>query len=143
LVEPVTLSNSHLSGSVIVVVDDDEGLRELFELILGASEATVVATGDPTNAEELIADTQPDVVLLDVDMPACDGLEVARRLKANPLTTSIPFMFVTGADMDRGDASNAGAAGVVPKPFDPLALESAIDGLLEDGRVVLGGARRL
>lgn len=124
-------------------MDDDERLRELFELILGASEATVVATGDPGNAEELIADTQPDVVLLDVDMPACDGLEVARRLKANPLTTAIPFMFVTGGDMDQGDASNAGAAGVVPKPFDPLALESAIDGLLDDGRVVLGGSRRL
>jgi CheY-like chemotaxis protein len=132
LLDAEDVSKPHLAGRVIVVVDDDDRLRELFELILRSSKATVVATGDSIHAEQLIADTQPDIVLLDVDMPALDGMEVARRLKANPLTSSIPFMFVTGADMGTMRASNAGAAGVVPKPFDPFVLETAIDDVLAE-----------
>jgi putative two-component system response regulator len=128
-----SVSNAHLAGRVIVVVDDDDRLRELFELILRSSMATVIATGDSLHADHLIADTQPDLVLLDVDMPALDGWQVARRLKADPRTASIPFMFVTGTDMGRIRASDAGAAGVVRKPFDPSTLEDAID-------VVLAGA---
>jgi CheY-like chemotaxis protein len=130
LLDAADVPNPHLAGRVIVVVDDDDILRELFELILQASSVTVIATGDSIHAEQLIADTQPDLVLLDVDMPALDGLEVARGLKANPQTSSIPFMFVTGADMSQVRASSAGAAGLVSKPFDPFVLETAIDDIL-------------
>jgi putative two-component system response regulator len=128
--ESGTVSNPHLAGRVIVVVDDDASLRELFELVLRSSDATVISTGDSAHADQLIAETQPDVVLLDVDMPAFDGWQVAHRLKENPRTASIPFMFVTGTDPARGRASDAGAAAVIPKPFDPVVLETAIDDVL-------------
>jgi len=132
--------NPHLAGRVIVVVDDDDSMRELFEMILRASNVTVIATGDSIHAEELIAATQPDLVLLDVDMPALDGFGVARGLKANPQTSSIPFMFVTGADMSQILASSAGAAGLVSKPFDPFVLETAIDDILAGATPVALGA---
>jgi CheY-like chemotaxis protein len=122
------VANPHLAGRVIVVVDDDDDLRKLFELVLGLAGAIVFTTGDSAHAEELVSFMQPDLVLLDVDMPSVDGWEVARRLAANPLTASIPFIFVTGTtEMGRARAADLGAVGFVAKPFDPLELEDAVD----------------
>jgi CheY-like chemotaxis protein len=137
LLDAFRVATSHLAGCVIVVVDDDEGLRQLFEMILGAAGAIVITTGDSVHAAQIIAFVQPDLVLLDVDMPTVDGWEVARRLSANPLTAAIPFMFVTGTgDMGGDRASDAGAVGFVAKPFDPLVLETAIDAALNGGAVL-------
>jgi CheY-like chemotaxis protein len=123
--------NPHFAGRVIVVVDDDQALCELLEVILGLLGAKVIATGDSVHAAQMVAYIQPDLVLLDVDMPIVDGWEVARRLRDNPLTAAIPFMFVTGTSrIVPSRATSAGAAGVVPKPFDPELLETTIDALL-------------
>jgi CheY-like chemotaxis protein len=131
------VANPHLAGRVIVVVDDDDDLRKLFELILGLAGAIVFTTSDSAHAEELVSFMQPDLVLLDVDMPSVDGVEVARRLTANPLTASIPFMFVTGTtDMGQARAVDVGAVGFVAKPFDPLELEDAVDAALLTGTVL-------
>jgi CheY-like chemotaxis protein len=130
--------NPHLAGRVIVVVDDDDDLRKLFELILGLAGGIVFTTGDSAHAEQLVSFMQPDLVLLDVDMPSVDGLEVARRLTANPLTASIPFMFVTGTtDLGQGRAADLGAVGFVAKPFDPLELEDAVDAALTGAMVTI------
>lgn len=125
------MPEQHFAGRVIVVVDDDRKLRELLEVVLGLLGAKVVTTGDSAHAAQMISFIQPDLVLLDVDMPVVDGWEVARRLRANQLTAAIPFMFVTGTSrIGQGSVSNAGAAGVVPKPFDPELLETSIDAVL-------------
>ena len=125
------MPNPHLAGRVIVVVDDDDDLRKLIELVLGLAGAIVFTTGDSAHSEQLVSFLQPDLVLLDVDMPSVDGWEVARRLTANPLTASIPFIFVTGTtEMGRAHAAEMGAVGFVAKPFDPLELEDAVDAAL-------------
>lgn len=125
------MAGTKLAGRVIVVVDDDESMRALLEVILELLGAKVLATGDSVHAEQMVAFTQPDLVLLDVDMPVVDGWEVARRLKENRLTAAIPFLFVTGTTLiDAGRAANAGAAGIVSKPFDPELLETSIGAVL-------------
>jgi two-component system phosphate regulon response regulator PhoB len=130
----VVVPNTHLADRLIVVVDDDARIRELFTMLLGLSRAKVIATGDPVGAEQLVVVTQPDIVLLDVDMPRLNGFQVAQRLQANPLTYMIPFIFVTGAgEMSPMHVSESGAAGLVPKPFDPSTLERTIDDVLTAG----------
>jgi CheY-like chemotaxis protein len=123
--------NPHFQGRVIVVVDDDANMRALLQVLLELQGAKVVATGDSAHAEQMIAFIKPDLVLLDIDMPVVDGWEVARRIRANPLTAAIPFVFVTGSSrVGSESAAIAGAAGVVQKPFDPDLLETRIDAAL-------------
>jgi CheY-like chemotaxis protein len=123
--------NAHFAGRTIVVVDDDENMRTLLEVILGLLGAKVIATGDSVHAAQMISFIQPDLVLLDVDMPGADGPEVARALRANQLTAAIPFLFVTGTSrIGESRITSAGAAAVVPKPFDPALLEATIDAVL-------------
>jgi CheY-like chemotaxis protein len=123
--------NPHFQGRVIVVVDDDANMRALLQVLLELHGAKVVATGDSAHAEQMIAFIQPDLVLLDIDMPVVDGWELARRLRENGLTAAIPFMFVTGSSrVESQTAAVAGAAGIVSKPFDPELLETRIDAVL-------------
>jgi CheY-like chemotaxis protein len=129
--DDTSMSNRRFAGRVIVIVDDDQHMRTLLEVTLRLDGAKVIATGDPTRAEQMIAFVQPDLVLLDVDMPVVDGWELARRLRANRFTAGIPFLFVSGsAGIEPDAAAIAGAAGLVPKPFDPELLETSIDAVL-------------
>jgi CheY-like chemotaxis protein len=131
--DDASVPDPHFAGRVIVVVDDDQNLRDLLEVVLGLLGAKVITTGDSVHAAQMISFIQPDLVLLDVDMPVVDGWEVARRLRANQLTAAIPFMFVTGTSrIGQTSLRGAGASGVVRKPFDPELLETSIDAVLAD-----------
>ena len=91
----------------------------------------ITASNGPEGLEQAAA-SHPDVVLLDVMMPGIDGLEVARRLKADPTTRAIPVVLVSARtnmeDIDAGRA--AGADEYVKKPFDPDDLVDLLERLL-------------
>src|SRR5215217_421362 len=111
--------------SRVLVVDDLENIRVLFQRLLAADGHDIVCAGDGIAALEAVYRHQPDVILLDVTMPMMDGLEVCRRLKADPATRLTPIVLVTGrADLsDRLRGIEAGADEILEKPVNPSELQ--------------------
>ena len=104
-----------------VVVDDEPAIVDVVCDVL--DEADVAATGcvEGPEAFACIKATKPDIVILDVQMPAVDGVEIFQRLRADPATSSIPVIFFT-ANADtlkrRLPDYRARGAQLLPKPFD-------------------------
>ena len=88
------------SPATILIVDDEPPNRKLLEVLLKAEgyETQSAQTGE--GALAMVARRPPDLILLDIMMPGIDGYQVAKTLKANPLTSSIPLIMVT-AQSDR------------------------------------------
>jgi putative two-component system response regulator len=109
---------------IILVVDD---APENIDVISGALKAhyKVKASTSGERALKIAARVpQPDLILLDVMMPDMDGYETCKRLKADPETSDIHVVFVTGADGDaeRKRGLSAGAVDYVTKPINPVSL---------------------
>ena len=114
--------------SRVLVVDDTESVRSLFRKLLSSDGHDVVSAADGAAALEAVQRHRPDVVLLDVDMPTMDGLEVCRRLKADPSTRLTPVVMVTGqTDLnDRLRGIEAGADDFIVKPFNRNTLMTKV-----------------
>lgn len=113
----------------VLLVDDDADIRTIAELSLarvGGLETRLAGSGHEGVA--LASTEQPDVILLDMMMPDLDGLATLELLRADPATSSIPVIFMTAKVQQRdiGDYRDAGAVGVIAKPFDPLALADEV-----------------
>jgi putative two-component system response regulator len=117
--------------SRVLVVDDTESVRSLFVKLLSSDGHDVVGAADGKAALEVVQHYRPDVVLLDVDMPTMDGLEVCRRLKADPSTRLTPVVMVTGqTDLnDRLRGIEAGADEFLSKPLHPQELRVRVRSL--------------
>lgn len=104
----------------ILVVDDDEIMRKLLKKILGAQNYDADAAPNAFSALKLIQTQTPDLILMDVQMPNIDGVELTRRLKAIEAFSKIPILMLTG----RGEreiilnSRAAGAADFIVKPFE-------------------------
>lgn len=129
------LDKVDLSGSVILIVDDNEQNVELLQAYLDSLPVTILAAYDGVEAIALIEDEDkptPDLVLLDVMMPKMSGFEVCRKLKDDPATRAIPIMMVTAlneiSDIERGVES--GTDDFVSKPVNKLELVTRVKSLL-------------
>lgn len=116
----------------VLVVDDDDDIREVAKLaleVVGGWQVSTAASGE--EAGRLTFLDQPDVVLLDVMMPALDGPSTAALLRENPATRDVPVIFLTAktplADEQLGSVTNL--VGVITKPFDPMSLAAEINRL--------------
>jgi CheY-like chemotaxis protein len=111
-------------AGLVLVVDDEEGIRVLCRVNLELSGFTVLDAADGRTGVELARTDRPDVIFLDVMMPVMDGYEVLRQLKDDPATEAIPVVMLT-ARTSTGDQARAwggGVVGYVAKPFDPQLL---------------------
>jgi putative two-component system response regulator len=117
--------------SRVLVADDTESVRSLFERLLSSDGHEVISASDGRAALDAIQRDRPDVVLLDVEMPGIDGLEVCRRLKADPATRLTPVVMVTGqTDLsDRIRGIEAGADEFLSKPVHPQELRVRVRSL--------------
>ncbi len=86
--------------STILMIEDDPDLRQLTGLRLEREGYRVLTAAEGTEGLSLAQSKQPDVILLDIMMPAMDGREVLRRLKADPRTRDIPVVLLTIIDQD-------------------------------------------
>ena len=121
----MTLSKTFpLKAPVVLVVDDVAANRELLEAYLIDLGYDVRQARDGWEAIETIEHNEPDLVLLDIEMPRLDGLEVCRRLKAHPTRRLIPVVLITAlTDRDSRLAGlEAGADEFLTKPFDAKEL---------------------
>lgn len=112
----------------IVIVDDSTADLKLMESILTGGNHSVTTLNDPTLAEERIASERPDLVLLDVVMPAKNGYEVLRGLKRNPATKDVPVVLVSSknAETDVRWGLRQGAREYVTKPYTPEQVLAAV-----------------
>jgi class 3 adenylate cyclase/CheY-like chemotaxis protein len=115
----------------ILVVDDTPQNVRLLEAILIPRGYTVVGAASGQQALDLVAQQQPDLVLLDIMMPGLDGHEVCRRLRADPITALLPIVMVTASgDQDKVKALESGADDFIPKPVNQAELLARVRSLL-------------
>ena len=103
----------------ILVIEDNEDNLALIRLLLERAKYEVFVAMDGSTGLELAKREQPDIILLDLAMPEMDGWEVAREIKANIITKSIPIIAVTAHALprDRDRAIAAGCDAFIIKPF--------------------------
>jgi len=117
--------------SRVLVADDTDSIRALYQKLLATDGHEVIAVADGEAALLAVHEHHPDVVLLDVTMPRLDGLEVCRRLKSDPATRLTPVVLVTGLSdlQDRIKGIEAGADEFLSKPVHPLELRARVGSL--------------
>ena len=128
---PILISETR---PIVLVVDDVAANRELLEAHLQALGYDVRQARDGLEALDAIVAEEPDLVLLDIDMPRMDGLTLCRRLKADPLRRLVPVVLIT-AHQDREmrlAGLGAGADDFLSKPFDAKELLVRTRVLLRD-----------
>lgn len=116
----------------ILIVDDDEDIRELLKYNLEQDNHQVKAVENGLKCLEAVASEKPDLILLDVMMPEMDGIEVCERLKAEEAYNSILICFLTARNEDYSQIAGLEAGGddYVSKPIKPKVLISRINALL-------------
>ncbi|MFZ6184235.1 response regulator [Nannocystis pusilla] len=122
------MSGARVIGKVLLV-DDEPDIRRIGQLSLervGRWQVAVAASG--AEALAVAARERPDVILLDVMMPVDDGPTTLARLRERPDTADIPVIFMTAKvlphELQRW--RELGAAGTIPKPFDPMTLPDEV-----------------
>src|SRR5687767_9908246 len=116
----------------ILVVDDDLELLGLVSFALRQAGYLVVKASDGTEALATFEREQPDLVILDVNLPGLSGFEVCRRLRAQA-TTPIMMLTVRGSEEDEVHGLDSGADDYLTKPFSPRALLARVRALLRRG----------
>ena len=115
--------------TTVLVVDDEDGIRRLFDRLLTRQGYVVETASDGQSALAAAARIKPDVVLLDVMMPGLNGFEVCRRLKRDPATRLTPVILVTGmtGHEQRVESASAGADDFLAKPVEMSELLARIE----------------
>ena len=118
----------------IVLADDNTVSRELIREVLDSPDYRIMEAADGHEALALILASDPDLVLLDIQLPGMDGYSVVSRLRRNPKFARLKIVAVTAFAMqgDREKALTAGFDGYITKPIDTYRLEEQVQELLHD-----------
>jgi CheY-like chemotaxis protein len=121
-----------MSGEPILIVDDNATNLKLARVLLRSEGYDVRIASDAEGALAVLADFRPALILMDIQLPGMDGLELTRRLKADPKTRGIAILALTACAM-KGDQERMLAAGCdayVAKPLDAKELGERIAALI-------------
>lgn len=124
--------------SKILVIEDEQALRENLMCLLDAENFEVFGAGNGKTGVELAKSHLPDLIICDVTMPLLDGFGVLTALRSTPTTTTIPFIFLT-AKVDKTDLRQGmelGADDYLTKPFSRQELLAAISVRLEKQAII-------
>jgi CheY-like chemotaxis protein len=120
------------SAYTILVADDDHDVREITKAVFSSRGHTVLNAPDGAECIKIARAHNPDIIVLDMRMPGMDGIAIARRLKANPDTSKIPILAVSGVAHVQAEALEAGCEGFFLKPIRPSVLIEQIELLLAE-----------
>jgi len=115
------------------VVDDEEPIRELVRGYLAREQFGVLTAGDGITALELVRRERPDVVILDLNLPGVDGIEVCRQLRIFS-DAYVLMLTARGDEIDRIVGLSIGADDYLVKPFSPRELVARVQALLRRRR---------
>ncbi|MGH9443492.1 MAG: response regulator [Thermoanaerobaculia bacterium] len=121
-----------MAGEIILIVDDNPANLKLARVLLSTEGYVVRTAADAEEALEQLRVSHPRLILMDIQLPGMDGLELTRRLKADPSTSGIAILALTSYAMkgDEERALAAGCDGYVAKPIDTRGLPAKIAALL-------------
>lgn len=121
-----------MSKYKVLLADDDPGLRKLVGTTLGTDDFDLYHAADGEETLAIARNEHPEIILLDINMPKKNGLEVCRELKSCPETADIKVVMLTasGSEVDKASAAEARADDYFVKPFSPIALLNKIYDLL-------------
>jgi two-component system, OmpR family, phosphate regulon response regulator PhoB len=137
-------------AATILVVEDEPAIQTLIAINLKRAGHEVVTALDAEAAQRQINEALPDLILLDWMLPGVSGLELARRLRADPRTRQVPIIMLTarGEERDKVQGLEMGADDYITKPFSPRELLARIQAVLRrrapeatQDAVELGGLR--
>ncbi len=134
--KPVTTAPTPGTGVRVVVVDDDEHIRELASLYLSKEGFEVTCAVDGTSAVTTIKSVNPSLVVLDLMLPGMSGFDVCKQVRA---TSNVPIIMLTARDedIDKIVGLEIGADDYLTKPFNPRELVARVKAIL---RRAEGGA---
>jgi CheY-like chemotaxis protein len=115
-----------LTTGVVLLVEDDEATRGLFEMALSGVGYTVHAVGSGAGALTRLRTEAFDLVVLDLMLPGITGPEVLDAMSQGPATRQIPVIVVTGATLNQRDLGNLSVVTMLRKPVDPDDLVDAV-----------------
>ena len=117
---------------VILVIEDDPAQRKFVEGVLGASGYRTAGASDGEAGLLAARARIPDLIILDVMMPARNGYQTCRALRGEEATRDVPILMLTAKNQaaDRFWAEQVGASGFLRKPVEPAELLEAVRGLL-------------
>ncbi|GAA3407649.1 response regulator transcription factor [Paenibacillus hodogayensis] len=111
--------------ATVLIVEDDNEIRELLRLYLSKNGFVTVEAVDGLSALREFEETQPSLVLLDIQLPGMSGLEVCEQIRS---VSNVPIVFVSarGESEDIVHGLNLGADDYIPKPFDPAVVVARV-----------------
>jgi two-component system, OmpR family, alkaline phosphatase synthesis response regulator PhoP len=117
----------------VLIADDEPNIVTSLEFLMKGCDFEVRVARDGEEAMRLAQDFQPDLLLLDVMMPVCDGLEVCRRIRGDPATRGIRIVILTahGRETDVARGLALGADAYITKPFSNKELVAKVRSLLQ------------
>jgi len=117
----------------ILIVDDERDIVKALTIRLKGAGYDVVTAFDGAQAIFMAYKEKPDLILLDIRMPAGDGFSVAEKLRGSPQTLTIPVIFLSGSPEKNAEerAMELGSRFFIKKPYDPEELLDAIRRALE------------
>ena len=119
----------------VLLVDDDVDIREMCAEYLTTAGYEVLQAENGAKAIDVAIDREPDVIVMDVEMPVMDGLEAVLRLGADARTHAIPVIVLSANGVvEHANAERVGCTVCLVKPCDPYDLEGIIRTLVEARR---------
>jgi two-component system phosphate regulon response regulator PhoB len=132
-----------MSSFTILVVEDEDAIREMLTMVLEQSGFMPLAAADAQDAQRILDETLPDLILLDWMLPSISGVEWARRLKKEPIYRELPIILLTarGEEEDKVRGLEIGADDYMTKPFSPKELVARIRAVLRRSGKIQGSAQ--
>lgn len=113
-----------MAGPVVLVVDDSPTIRKIVEITLKRQGVEVVSASSGVIALAAIANTPPQLILLDIMLPKVNGYQICQIIRRNPAYRHIPVVMLSGKDgvFDKVRGKLVGATEYITKPFEPRDL---------------------
>ncbi len=117
----------------ILIVDDEEDFRHMLRVFFQQAGHAVIEAASGREALLAAVDSQPDIIVCDVQMPGMDGFDLCRRLRKDHRTATVPIVLMSGTSKEQQDQLDGFAQGAddyVLKPFEPILLLAKIEAVL-------------